>query len=1239
MKRLTASALMMFTLLTAIGQSAMAATGRVGSGVAEDGGTRTTYALDSLYIHGAGGSADQSITPGETITVVAWLANTGGAWHATSPVDEFILIPNTGNPPTIGGADVDDFYSYSGSSVANVTITDSSRKLSFTVAAPSSWVALDSTFTMYFDGKCTGLHQAQVSETYIAAAGVTLLHDGVDPLPAGFSYGLIEADSTPPAFVTAGCYATSLTTIRLEFAEAVSESGGDVAGAFEVTGDGIVGTILGSSLSSTSSTVWTLTLASSLPDRDWQGTITYDRDNIAAMLVDGSANEVADGHSVSPTTEKISPANPTLTAPASTADLSGASVAWAGTGGSSTTDPSMQSVALQGSTNGVSWTTLNTDSNVADINYSGSWTIGTQYNYYRLLATDDRGNIAASGQTVDFQAKQRIVLSGTVSQETGAYEDEITASLTDAYGNLETGTHTLSLTKVSGAGTVTFRATPAGSDITTLDIVSASSGTLYMAASAVGVHEIRAATAGLIADTLSCTITTGSASTLLVRLPGQSFTSGVGVTGTPTQWTAGGGIDFRLYIVDDSNNLVDETATRTIDFSSTAVNSPRNFSTRIDGVPSANWAGRSIDFTSGVSELLTAIIYDTDGGTITADDPDGSPALAGTESSTQTIKANQADYLVFSVDNATSESNLAWTGTNTVEVRDFYGNVQTAFDPTVNAVTVTSSGGTLEIAGRGDAVLDTAGDFVSGVCDLTALGTVLTASSGTYTISGTIAGVTMDWTNTTDTKTISVNAPTLSSFSPAWLAHVSAEATSPGYMLQASVDENGESLKVYWAFDDDSTKYDGFAELDSATVVTAGGLIQKYLSGAVVNAMGAGYDYMFWWVGGTDAQGNPPDGKPISSNRLVYVVNPTLTVLGVDEAAGFPPNTTNNPITGVQMTAEQPGATITVTRVDFAKTSTSTATTTHISGFKLWRDVNGNGAYDAGTDVQIGAVTGTVNPSFTGLTETVVNGTTGYLLLTVDVSAAASQDVTLGMELTSDNVFVLQSSVDDVYPSGGSWPQPADVPDYTLPVEFSVFSAAPGDGVNALAWRTESETNSLGFRVWRAIAEEEGLRPALTAFATIADWTTNPELLGRENSSAPTDYRYDDLEAVPGQLYCYRLEAIDLDGSSEFHESDLYVLSLERPTEFSLEGNWPNPFNPSTTIRFSLPVSAPVELAVYNLQGQKVRTLVSGTLDWGRHAIVWDGTNDAGLQVASGSYFYRMHTQGFSEARKMLLLK
>jgi len=461
-------------------------------------------------------------------------------------------------------------------------------------------------------------------------------------------------------------------------------------------------------------------------------------------------------------------------------------------------------------------------------------------------------------------------------------------------------------------------------------------------------------------------------------------------------------------------------------------------------------------------------------------------------------------------------------------------------------------------------------------------------------------------------------------------------------MLQADVDENGETLKVYWAFDNDSTKYSGYSYQDSSDVTTGGDIIQKYITGSAMNTgCGDSLDYMFWWVGGTDAEGNAPDGKPVSGNRMVYVVNPTMTVLGVDLGTNMMPNSTDNEITQLQLTAEMPGAEITLTRVDFSKTSTSNATTTHISAFKLWNDVNQNGVYDDGTDTQLGStVTGTVNPSFTSLSINVVNGTTTFLLLTVDVSPAATDQHTLGIELTSDNVFVLQDNVDDVYPSGGSWPQPAAAGDYTLPVEISEFSIRADFGYNDLVWRTESEINSMGFRVWRAPAEEAGLVPTESAFTALADWHEYPGLAGQEITSEATDYDFRDREIEPGTLYCYRLEAVDLDGSSDYYEVNLFVESLAKPASFDLRSNYPNPFNPNTTISFVLPQDSRVELKIFNLRGELVNTLLAGEeLGWGRHRFTWDGTNLAGSAVASGTYIYRVRAGAFEESRKMVLLK
>ncbi len=94
------------------------------------------------------------------------------------------------------------------------------------------------------------------------------------------------------------------------------------------------------------------------------------------------------------------------------------------------------------------------------------------------------------------------------------------------------------------------------------------------------------------------------------------------------------------------------------------------------------------------------------------------------------------------------------------------------------------------------------------------------------------------------------------------------------------------------------------------------------------------------------------------------------------------------------------------------------------------------------------------------------------------------------------------------------------------------------------------------------------------------------------------------------------------------------------PTIFALHQNYPNPFNPTTTIEFSLPKRSDVELTIYNMLGQKLRTLVSESMQAGEHSLVWDGQDNSGSSVASGMYLYRLKVgENISQTRKMVLLK
>lgn len=88
------------------------------------------------------------------------------------------------------------------------------------------------------------------------------------------------------------------------------------------------------------------------------------------------------------------------------------------------------------------------------------------------------------------------------------------------------------------------------------------------------------------------------------------------------------------------------------------------------------------------------------------------------------------------------------------------------------------------------------------------------------------------------------------------------------------------------------------------------------------------------------------------------------------------------------------------------------------------------------------------------------------------------------------------------------------------------------------------------------------------------------------------------------------------------------------PLEFQLDQNYPNPFNPATTIRFSLPAASHVSLKIYNIKGQLMTTLVDEQLSQGNHTFQWQAAN-----MASGTYFYTLTNNSFSETKRMILLK
>jgi len=108
----------------------------------------------------------------------------------------------------------------------------------------------------------------------------------------------------------------------------------------------------------------------------------------------------------------------------------------------------------------------------------------------------------------------------------------------------------------------------------------------------------------------------------------------------------------------------------------------------------------------------------------------------------------------------------------------------------------------------------------------------------------------------------------------------------------------------------------------------------------------------------------------------------------------------------------------------------------------------------------------------------------------------------------------------------------------------------------------------------------------------------------------------------------------------EFAPDDLQLnVEDETPSNFAIRGNYPNPFNPSTTIEFTMPENAFVNLTIYTMTGQKVRELVSGTMAEGIHSVVWDGRDDSGLPVSAGLYVTQLKMGEVVRTGRMTLVK
>jgi hypothetical protein len=215
------------------------------------------------------------------------------------------------------------------------------------------------------------------------------------------------------------------------------------------------------------------------------------------------------------------------------------------------------------------------------------------------------------------------------------------------------------------------------------------------------------------------------------------------------------------------------------------------------------------------------------------------------------------------------------------------------------------------------------------------------------------------------------------------------------------------------------------------------------------------------------------------------------------------------------------------------------------------------------------------------------------------------------------------------------------VSDAPLPVTLSSFTASFSEGSSLLSWTTQSESNNLGWNVYRS--ETENVEDLIQI---------NQDMIeGAGTTTEQTDYTFaDQYETIPNSSYWYWVESVDNGGTTNLHgpaRIDIPEGEDELPPEliadYGLAQNFPNPFNPSTKIAFKLTEAnaANASLIIYNSKGQVVKVFDElNTNENEVGSITWNGYDKTGSAVSSGIYLYKMKAGGrYTSTKKMILLK
>ena len=321
--------------------------------------------------------------------------------------------------------------------------------------------------------------------------------------------------------------------------------------------------------------------------------------------------------------------------------------------------------------------------------------------------------------------------------------------------------------------------------------------------------------------------------------------------------------------------------------------------------------------------------------------------------------------------------------------------------------------------------------------------------------------------------------------------------------------------------------------------------------------------------------------------------------------------------------------TATISQVVF--TTTGTYIDSDIVNYKLWYSTTNDlsGAANIGSTVTTSLGTG--DHTFSGLSQNIAAGVTGYFWITADTSPTATPGATIKVAAITPSQITLVFGFKTGFTSAGG----DQTFDETLPVELSSFTAIPtAEYFVRLNWVTQSETGVSGFKIYRGRNND------------LAEATDMNVFIEATNTGTTQMYSYVDNELTGDGTYYYWLQNIDLDGGSRYYGPVTATVSQigggDTPpivVVAGIEKIYPNPFNPQTNIRINLLEEASVEVVIFNVRGQKVRNLLSAQKTAGFHNLEWNGLDNSGASCSSGVYTVRVKIGTEVYSKQMVMSK